>query len=84
MLKSTIAERTSAFLTKAVVDGATIVGSRCGPFGPAVATLASGRINVRPLVSAVYPFDDALAALSDAARQRGSTLECLLDFRTRH
>ncbi len=81
VLKSTIAERTSAFLTKAVVDEATIVGSRCGPFGPAVAALASGRINARPLVSAVYPFDDALAAF-DAARQPGA-LKILLDFRTR-
>ena len=79
VLKSTIAERTPAFLTKAVVDEATIVGSRCGPFGPAVAALASGRINVRPLVSAVYPFDDALAAF-DAARQPGA-LKVLLDFR---
>jgi len=80
VLKSTVAERTPAFLTKAVVDEVTIVGSRCGPFGPAVAALASGRIHVRPLVSAVYPFDDALAAF-DAAGRPGA-LKVLLDFRT--
>ncbi len=79
VLKSTIAERTQANLTKAVVDEITVVGSRCGPFGPAIAALVSGRINVKALVSSVYSFDEAMEAF-EAAAQPGS-LKVLLDFR---
>ena len=78
VLKSTVADRVEVNLSRAVVDEITLVGSRCGPFGPAVVALASKRINVRPLVSAVYPFDDALSAF-DRAGQAGS-LKVLLDF----
>ena len=82
VLKSTVADRGKVNLSRAVVDEVTLVGSRCGPFAPAVAALASARLNVRPLVSAVYPFDDALSAF-ERARQKG-VLKVLLDFRTHH
>jgi threonine dehydrogenase-like Zn-dependent dehydrogenase len=78
ILKSTVADWGEVNLTRAVVDEVTLVGSRCGPFAPAVAALASGRLNVRPLVSAVYPFDDALSAF-ERAGQKG-VLKVLLDF----
>ena len=45
----------------------TVVGSRCGPFAPALAALAGGRIAVAPLVDAVYPLDDAVGAFTRAA-----------------
>jgi threonine dehydrogenase-like Zn-dependent dehydrogenase len=80
MLKSTVAESGRVNLSRAVVDEITLVGSRCGPFAPAVAALASGRVDVRPLVSAVYPFDDALSAFERAGRK--GALKVLLDFST--
>jgi threonine dehydrogenase-like Zn-dependent dehydrogenase len=78
VLKSTVADRGEVNLSRAVVDEVTLVGSRCGPFAPAVAALASGRVHVQPLVSAVYPFDDALSAFERAGRK--GVLKVLLDF----
>ncbi len=79
VLKSTLADPGEVNLSRAVVDEVTLVGSRCGPFAPAVAALASGRIDVRPLVSAVYPLEDALSAFEKAG-QKG-VLKVLLDLR---
>jgi len=45
-----------------VVDEVALVGSRCGPFAPALALLAGGQVEVRPLVEARYPLSEAAAA----------------------
>ena len=79
VLKSTIAEEKELNLTRAVIDEVTIVGSRCGPFPPALAALASGRIDVRPLISAVYPFNEAMKAFERAGEK--DTVKVLLDFK---
>jgi len=71
VLKSTMAHAASLNLTPAVVAEVTMVGSRCGPFGPALAALAAGRVVVRPLLDAVYPLARADEAFRHAAR-RGS------------
>jgi alcohol dehydrogenase len=55
-------------LNRWVIDEVTVVGSRCGPFEPALRLLASGAVNVGPLVTARYALSDAPAALSHAAR----------------
>ena len=60
-----------------VVDEITLVGSRCGPFARALATLARGDVDPRPLVEARYPLDDAVAAFAHAARP--GTLKVLVD-----
>jgi threonine dehydrogenase-like Zn-dependent dehydrogenase len=57
-------------LSQVVVDEVTIIGSRCGPFPPALALLTSGRIQVTPLIQARYGLDDGVAAL-DHAGQKG-------------
>ena len=80
VLKSTIAEEKKMNLTRAVIEEVTIVGSRCGPFPPALAALASGRIQVKPLISAVYPFREASKAF-ERARQEDA-VKVLLDFKT--
>ena len=54
-----------------VVDEITVVGSRCGPFAPALAALAGGRIDVAPLVAASYPLEEGTAAFA-AARAPGA------------
>jgi threonine dehydrogenase-like Zn-dependent dehydrogenase len=67
VLKSTFAGDTPLNLSAVVVDEVTIVGSRCGPFAPALAALADGRIDVAPLIDARYRLDHALEAMARAA-----------------
>ncbi|GIW11793.1 MAG: alcohol dehydrogenase [Dehalococcoidia bacterium] len=68
VLKSTVAASLSLNLAPLVVDEITVVGSRCGPFAPAIRALATRRVDVRPLLSAVYPLTEALPALAEAAQ----------------
>ena len=67
VLKTTVAGVHRLDLAPAVINEVTVVGSRCGPFAPALAELASGRTSVAPLVDAVYPLDDAVGAFARAA-----------------
>jgi alcohol dehydrogenase len=67
VLKSTFHGEARVALAPLVVDEITLVGSRCGPFRAALDRLASGRIDTRPLVDAVYAlgrFDEAFARAS--------------------
>ena len=79
VLKSTIAEEKQISLTRAVIDEISLVGSRCGPFPPALAALASGHIDVKSLISAIYPFSEAPKAF-DRAREKDA-VKVLLDFK---
>src|SRR5947209_3303599 len=49
ILKSTAAVSAELNLAPIVIDEISIVGSRCGRFGPAVEALASGKVDPRPL-----------------------------------
>jgi threonine dehydrogenase-like Zn-dependent dehydrogenase len=69
VLKSTYHGPIEADLSAVVVDEVHIVGSRCGPFPVALRLLAQGLVDVAPLVEAVYPLDDALAAMVHAGRR---------------
>jgi len=69
VLKTTIAGRTSGeTLNRLVIDEITLIGSRCGPFEPAVKALADGSIDVRPFISAVFPLDEGLRAMEESAK----------------
>lgn len=68
VLKSTFHGNADISLTKLVVGEVTVVGSRCGPFAPALRLLRQGAVQVRPLVEAVYPLREGLAAFDHAAR----------------
>jgi len=76
VLKSTFAGETSVNLSAIVVDEIIVVGSRCGPFEPALAALGSGAIAVAPLIDARFPLADAAAAIARA--QVPGTLKVLL------
>lgn len=69
VLKTTIAERDGVDLNQAVIDEVTIMGSRCGPFKPAIAALKDGAVAVRPLVSRVFPLEEGIEAVSYASQK---------------
>jgi threonine dehydrogenase-like Zn-dependent dehydrogenase len=78
VLKSTFAgEQPQPDLSALVVDEVAVVGSRCGPFGPALRLLAARRIHVHPLIDARYALDDAEAALVHAGQP--GVLKVLID-----
>jgi threonine dehydrogenase-like Zn-dependent dehydrogenase len=76
VLKSTFHGKANINLTKLVVGEIRVIGSRCGPFEPALRLLKAGSddqiaingIQVKPLVEGEYPLRDGLAALTHAAR----------------
>ncbi|MGQ0736392.1 MAG: MDR/zinc-dependent alcohol dehydrogenase-like family protein [Acidobacteriota bacterium] len=50
----------------AVVHEVTLVGSRCGPFAPAMALLRSGAVQVAPLITRVASLDECASAFETA------------------
>jgi threonine dehydrogenase-like Zn-dependent dehydrogenase len=78
VLKSTHAGgATPLDLSALVVDEVTLVGSRCGPFAPALELLAQGQVDPLPLVAARYPLSRGLEAFEHAARP--GTLKVLVE-----
>ena len=69
VLKSTYHGALEADLTMAVVNEIALVGSRCGPFAPALRLLAQELVDVQALISARYPLGEAEAALDHAGRR---------------
>jgi threonine dehydrogenase-like Zn-dependent dehydrogenase len=69
VLKSTYAGALTVDASSLVVDEITLVGSRCGPFAPALRMLTDGSIDPRPLIEARYPLDEALTAFEHAQRR---------------
>ena len=68
VLKSTYAGELTVNASSLVVDEITLIGSRCGPFAPAIALLAEKKVDVRPLLHATFSLDEALAAFEHAQR----------------
>ncbi len=78
VLKSTVATGKELNLAPIVIDEITVLGSRCGQFGPALRLLESGKINFTPLISARYRADDAIEAFEK--NKERETLKVLLEF----
>ena len=66
VLKSTYHGDLQADLTGLVVDEITLVGSRCGPFAPALRLLERDLVDVASLVEGVYEMDEGLVAFERA------------------
>lgn len=69
VLKTTVGEPVPVDLARAVVNELRLVGSRCGDMTRALAALARGAIDPRPLVEARYALDRAPDALAHAGRR---------------
>ncbi|HUY19800.1 MAG TPA: alcohol dehydrogenase catalytic domain-containing protein [Candidatus Binataceae bacterium] len=76
ILKSTAADAAALNLAPLVVNEITVIGSRCGRFAPALDALAAGCLDLAPLVSAVFPLEDGMAAMRAASD--GSNFKVLL------
>ncbi len=68
VLKSTYHGQTTVDLSGIVVNEIALLGSRCGPFRPALDLLARGMIDPTPLIEARYPLAEGLRAMEHAAR----------------
>lgn len=68
VMKSTYAGAATVDLTKLVVGELTVIGSRCGPFEPALRLLERGEVDVLSLIDGEYALSDGLAALDFASR----------------
>ncbi len=68
IMKSTFHGEAPISTWPVVVDEVTLVGSRCGPFRPALDLLASGAVQVKPLISRVARLDDYESAFAEARR----------------
>lgn len=77
VLKSTVAGRHDLDLAPLVIDEIQLLGSRCGPFEPALAALAAGEIDVASLVDDRLPLTRGERALARAGEH--GTLKVLLD-----
>jgi threonine dehydrogenase-like Zn-dependent dehydrogenase len=67
VLKSTFHGTPTWNATRVVVDEITIVGSRCGRFGPALELLSNASIEVEDLLSDEFLLADGVAAMHRAA-----------------
>jgi len=69
ILKTTVAEKDSFNLNRIVINEISLIGSRCGPFKPAIQAIKSGAIDLLPLISKIYSLDDGLKALKYASEK---------------
>lgn len=67
VLKTTVAHPTALELSTPVINEVRILGSRCGPFRPAIEALSLGNVGVRPMVTESYSLDDGVRALRRAS-----------------
>ncbi|MHB0915509.1 MAG: MDR/zinc-dependent alcohol dehydrogenase-like family protein [Thermoleophilia bacterium] len=68
VLKTTVAGSRTFDLNQLVIDEVTLLGSRCGPFAPAIDALSWGQVDVKPLIDRRFPLEDGLAAFEYAAK----------------
>jgi 2-desacetyl-2-hydroxyethyl bacteriochlorophyllide A dehydrogenase len=78
VLKSTYAGDLTLNFSSLVVDEIMVVGSRCGPFEPALRLLQGGRVDPTPLITARYPLVKGLTAFEHAAQ--AGVFKILLDI----
>ncbi|UCH90402.1 MAG: alcohol dehydrogenase catalytic domain-containing protein [Nitrospirota bacterium] len=78
VLKSTYHGQVLVNMTELVIHEISVIGSRCGPFAPALRLLAGGMIDVEPLIHRRFSLAEGIKAMEEAG-QRG-TLKVLLDM----
>lgn len=69
VLKTTVAKKSSLDLNHVVINELNLVGSRCGPFKPALDAIQSRSVDLFPLISDVVPIDEGKRAFQLASRK---------------
>lgn len=69
ILKTTVAHRHEINLNQLVIDEITVIGSRCGPFKPAIEALADKHVDVTSLIAKTFSIEDGVEALEYAGRK---------------
>jgi threonine dehydrogenase-like Zn-dependent dehydrogenase len=81
ILKSTFHQTAQVDIAPFVVNEISVIGSRCGPFQPAINALKNKLVQVRPLIAATCPLARGMEALQ--AANQSAALKILLDMRTK-
>jgi threonine dehydrogenase-like Zn-dependent dehydrogenase len=68
VLKSTYKDEVCLNLSSVVVDEIKLVGSRCGPFSPALHLLEAHQVDTLPLIQNTYALKEGVKALEEAAQ----------------
>jgi threonine dehydrogenase-like Zn-dependent dehydrogenase len=68
ILKSTYLGDMQVNFSSIVVDELCLIGSRCGPFEPALRLLEEATVDPKPLIEAVYPLNQGLMAFEHAGK----------------
>ena len=68
ILKTTVADPAKIDLNQIVVNELNIIGSRCGVFEPALSLLSQKLVDVEPLITKVFPFDEIEEGFKIAAK----------------
>jgi threonine dehydrogenase-like Zn-dependent dehydrogenase len=68
ILKSTVASKHHVPLAPLVINEITVLGSRCGPFAPALEALEKRMVSVLPLIEKEYALSQGLDAVAHAGR----------------
>lgn len=68
VLKSTYHGKIALNMADFVIQEISLIGSRCGPFPPAIRLLETGHIRVDPLIQARYSLTDGMEAMEKAAQ----------------
>jgi threonine dehydrogenase-like Zn-dependent dehydrogenase len=69
VVKTTVAWRETYDLNQVVIDEITVIGSRCGPYPPAIKALEEKSVDVRPLITKTFPIEQGLEAFGYAQRK---------------
>lgn len=78
--KSTFVEPLSVDISSLVVDEIRVVGSRCGPFEPAIRALMRGLVHVQELIDRRFPLEMGMQAFEYAMRDEA--LKVILEMKT--
>lgn len=78
VLKSTIATGKELNLAPIVINEITVLGSRCGQFGPAMRLLKNHKIDFTPFISKTYLIDEAIEGFE--ANKEKDTIKILIKF----
>ncbi len=78
VLKSTYAQTGDINMAPIVVNEIQVIGSRCGPFPEAISALARQAVEVRSMISGIFPIERAVEALSSSPKS--NQLKVLIKF----